>query len=170
MMCEMIDSMNSYMKSQMNNIHTAMPAKIVAYKDGKVDAQPTGKFFSGDSSLDYPMISGCPVFVTGTEGTEIAAPIKVGDSCLLIFAEQSISNWLKDAQEADTNEKWQLTNAIAICGLRRVNSAAQEQANSSNSVVIQGKLTINGDITVTGHMDISGGIDSAGNVNAPNIE
>lgn len=144
MYTEFAEAVQRSIKDVTTNIHTAIPGTVKAYKDGKVDVQPVGKFYTNKGeALDFPLITGCPIVVTGTAGAEIAAPVKVGDSCLLIVSEQSLSEWLTGTQ-THNNEQWQLTNSVAICGLRKVTSAAQDQANASNAVVVSGTLLING--------------------------
>ena len=139
---EFVTAVEETIAEMTSNIHTALPAKVTAYKSGRVDAQPIGKFYSNGEPFDFPLITGCPIVVSGTLGIEIAAPVMVGDFCLLIISEQSLSEWLTGTQ-THNDEQWQLTNAVAICGLRKVTSEAQDRANALNAVVATGRLYIN---------------------------
>lgn len=113
MMPDLVQAVEDTCKDLMTGVHTAMPAKITGYANGRVDAQISGKYYIGGEAMDYPLITGCPV-VSGMCGAY--TDVVVGDSCLLIFTEQSLSEWTSGTQN-NTDEKWSLMNAVAICGL-----------------------------------------------------
>ena len=158
MYAEFAQAVEDTAKEVMGNIHTALPAEIIAYANGRVDAKPVGKFYQNGTPLEYPVITGCPIFVTGTVDAEIAAPIKVGDFCMLLISEQSLSEWLTGTQ-THNNEQWQLTNAVALCGLRKVSSTAQDAANAGNCVYVAGRLTVASKCVVEG-VDVKAKLDN----------
>lgn len=162
MMPDVIQGMEDLCNDIMRNIHTSMPGKILSYnEDGTVDVKPSGVYHTGQSVIEYPIISGCPVFVSGNSLAEIATPILPGDFCLLLFSEQSFAAWLKDTV-IQSDERYSLSNAVALCGLRRVSSIAQQEANKTGLIVIRnqgvsmrigaGKVTIDGDLNVSGNI------------------
>lgn len=161
MMQELVQAIETTCKSLMNNIHTAMPATITAYANGRIDAKINGKYYVGGQPYDYPMITGCPV-ITMSGG--MATPISVGDFCLLIFTEQSISEWTSGTQ-THNDEKWSLSNAIALCGLTMQASPLQEQAQSAGGPVANA-LTSNGAVVAQG-MNVKEGIEeNAGRIDS----
>jgi len=147
-----IQSLDDLVDRKISNIHTSLPAKIVGYSNGRVDVQPYGKYFVGDVSLDYPVLLGCPVTSSG-----VASPINVGDDCLVLVTEQSLENWLNNTSGNEVNEKWSLSNCIAVCGLQKLESAEQAQANSSGHSVV-GNLDSTGSVTIQG-MDVKDSIE-----------
>ena len=154
MMPDFVQAVQDLCRSEMLNIHTAMPATITAYNQGRVDVKISGKFYIGGQAMDYPVITGCPVV---TVGNGLAVPINVGDFCLLIFTEQSLSEWTSGTA-SHTNEKWSLTNAVALCGLTKVESPLQAQANAGGGTAAS-TLTSNGAIVQEG-MNLKQGVDS----------
>ena len=74
-------------------------AKIVSYKPAtnRAKVQPVGEFKTADErSLPYPEINSVPViFPCGAGGKSgMTFPIKAGDSGLIIFAENQLTDFL----------------------------------------------------------------------------
>lgn len=174
MIQEFVQAVNDAIDRKIANIHTAVPGKIVSYDADKGVAAvlPMMKFKKPDGTMiDYPQISGVPMVLPQALGQDaiIAYPIKSGDGCLLIFAEQSIDYWMY-GQQTETDLKFDLTNAICIPGLfSKVNGVIKE-ACANNSIIIDVKgtrisvkdgevsikassVTINGDLKVTGKVE-----------------
>ena len=150
-----------------SNIHTALPAKVVKYYNGRVDAQPVGKFYTRDGEmLDYPLITGCPICYAGSGNVN---PCNPGDICVLIIMEQSLSEYLSGTQ-THNNERWQLTNAIALLGLNKEAIAAQTAANANGTASTAGGMNVTGGMTAdsgtVGGVSMSGGSMSATSVSA----
>ena len=104
----------------------------------------------------------------------IAYPVKAGDGCLIIVAEQSIDYWLY-GQETDTDLDFDLTNSICIPGLFAKANPAMAEACNENAVVVDVKgtkvmvkagsvqveadtITLNGNVTVNGNFTTQGGV------------
>lgn len=153
MMPDFVQAVQDMIRSEMLNIHTAMPAVITAYNQGRVDVKISGKFYVSGLAMDYPVITGCPVV---TVGNGLSVPINVGDFCLLVFTEQSLSEWTSGMQ-SHTDEKWSLTNAVALCGLTKIESTLQAQAQAG--VVMTDAITSNGAVVQEG-MNLKGGIEA----------
>ena len=64
----------------------------------------------------------------------MAFPVKPGDGCLIIIAEQSIDYWLY-GQETETDLAFDLTNAICIPGLFAKANSVVKAACDQNAVI-----------------------------------
>lgn len=166
-----------------SNIHTAMPGQILSYDAelGQCEVQPVGSYYCSGFEMEYPVISGVPVVMPcSAEGVGFCFPIREGDSCLLVFSEQSMSAWMTETSEAQSDERFELQNCIAIPGLARVSAPAQMVANEENCAVVAAGETmlkvspegveISGDTRIKGDVRITGQLWCTGNVHAPNIE
>ena len=159
---EFVQAVEDTIHSVMREMHTAMPGKIINYDAGTVSVQPSLKYKTPDGKkLDYPVLSNVPVVIACGGNSAVAFPIKPGDDCLVIIAEQAIDGWLADADD-DTELKYDLTNAICIPGLCKVPVEAQEEANNKGTIVIRcpqgAAVTVRGDLKVEGNIFYSGDI------------
>lgn len=163
---DFVQQIHNTIHEVMNEMHTAMPGKIVGYSGGMASVKPslryktpTGKYMS------YPVISNVPIVVPHGDKAAIAVPIKTGDDCLIIISEQAIDEWVSDAED-DTQLKFDLTNAICIPGLCRTSIDAQEEANNTGSVVIacgENKICISDeDIVIRGDLKVEGNLTYTG--------
>ena len=101
---------------------------------GLATVLPTMKFKKPDgTTVDFPQVTGVPVVFPQSMGQQatIAYPVKAGDGCLIIVAEQSIDYWLY-GQETDTDLDFDLTNSICIPGLfAKANPVMAEACNGN---------------------------------------
>lgn len=190
MIQEVVEEMENMVKDVLNNsVHTAMPGKILSYNEesGMVDVQPIGSFYCGKVEMDYPVIPSIPLCITANNlGIASCIPIKSGDTCLLVCAEQSLSALLTETSEAQLNERFELTNCIAIPGLMKAPIEAQQEANEREALVmtngdmkilitkekieiagdskIEGNIDIAGDVTITGETSLEGKVSIKGNL------
>ena len=141
MMNEVTQAVEDTVRDVVNsNVHTAMPGTILEVDEGKglLTVKPIGSFYCDGEEMEYPVISGVPVCTTyASENIAICVPVKVGDTCLLVFAEQAISAWVTDTVEAQADERFELTNCIAIPGLRKTFPEALKEANEKECAVLQ---------------------------------
>lgn len=175
MMQEFVQKINELIKKEISCIHTAMPGTIVSFDPGKMTAtvQPGLKFKKPDgTTMDYPQIFGVPVIFPGGPGMTFAFPVKSGDGCLIIVAEQSLDYWRYE-QETPTDLPFDISNSVCIPGLQKSSNAAVQEACENNSVVIQipgGKMSISGsgvnieapNVTISGSLNVSGSITAPG--------
>ncbi len=145
MLQELIQQINDTIDEKINCVHTAIPGTIISYnaENGLATVLPAMKFRKSDgTTLDYPHITGVPVVFPQAMGqqTTIAYPIKSGDGCLVIIAEQSIDYWLY-GQETDTSLAHDLTNAICIPGLFTKANSLVKEACENNSIILNVKDT-----------------------------
>lgn len=95
MMQEFVQEIQNTVQRGLRGIHTAMPGRIVSFDAAKgiATVKPAMKFKKPDGkTMDFPQVTGVPVvFPQGAgQGATIAFPVKPGDSCLLVVAEQSL--------------------------------------------------------------------------------
>ena len=177
MMQEFVQEITNTIQRNLKAVHTAMPGKIVAFDAAKgvATVQPVMKYKKPNGeTIDFPQITGVPVvFPQGaSQNVTVAFPVKAGDGCLLVIAEQSIDYW-QYGQETDTDLSFDITNAICIPGLFSKANGAVKEACDKNAVVLDAngtkvtvkageviidaaKVTVNGDVTVNGTMTTVG--------------
>lgn len=179
MMQDFVQEVIKTIRESQKGIHTFIPGKIVSFDPSKGHATvlPLMKFKKPDNTLmDYPQITGVPVWVLQSMGQSatVAMPVKAGDECLLIVAEQSLDLWMY-GQQTETDLKFDLSNAVCIHGLfARANSITAE-ACGENAIIIdvQGtrmkiknslvqidskEVLINGNVTVNGNFTTKNGV------------
>lgn len=116
------ETMNTFLQSYFERIHTAIPGRIDAYDAAtrKATVQPLVNhwFQNGDVSAKIPAIREVPVMVMGNSTALIEVELSVGDGCLIIFAETGIGDYLnsngKQVVDSDDPARFQLTDAICI--------------------------------------------------------
>ena len=181
MLQEFVEQLGKNTESAIREIHTAMPGKVIAFDSAKGTAsvQPIMKFKKPDGEMiDYPQLTGVPVVFPQalSQQATLAYPVKEGDGCLIIVAEQSIDYWMY-GQETNTDLAFDLTNAICIPGLFRQPSALVQEACRKNAIIIgvqetklsvgQGYIEISApEVRMSGNLTVSGNIDSGGNLSA----
>lgn len=170
MLQEFAQSVEDTAKEAVNEIHTALPGKIVAFDTGTgmATVQSIGKFKTSDGkSLDYPAISKVPVVFPHSHvgNCGIVFPVLPGDSCLLVISEVELDEWRTGAT-AEGALKFDLTNAICIPGmLHNANKAHLGAYNSSGILLYSGgtKVAITGSgVAITGTLTVSGDVIGAG--------
>ena len=184
MMQEFVQQINNSIKKEIRGMHTAMPGTIVSFDPGKMLATvlPGMKFKKPDGkTIDYPQITGVPVVFPQGAGQQctVAFPVKAGDGCLIVIAEQSLDYWMY-GQETATDLAFDMTNAMCIPGLFAKSNAAVQAACSANAVVIDAKgtrITVKGgsveinaaEVKINGNLTVSGSVRSVGDVNGSGI-
>ena len=173
MMQELAYEIKKLVQRSIKGIHTAMPGVILSFnpESGLASVLPSAKYRKPDgTSVDYPQITGVPVLFPQSmaQNAAIAFPVKAGDGCLIVFAEQSIDYWMY-GQETSTDLAFDLTNAVCIPGLYAAANPFMKDACDSNSVIIgvngtkismtgngieidSDRVVINGNLTVNGHL------------------
>lgn len=173
---ELVQAFKDNFRKMANEMHTAIPGKIISFDpaSGMASVKPTVRFVKPDkSTMDFPEISGVPVcFPQGAgQNVSMAFPVVAGDSCLLVFGEQSLDYW-QYGQETGTDLRFDLSNAICIPGLFNTGNAAMQRACAENAVVLAAGgcsiavsgngITIKGNVTVEGSVTTSGDTVSVG--------
>lgn len=175
MIQEFVQQIKKMIDRQIRGIHTAMPGKIVSidHETGLATVVPTMKFRRPDgATVDYPQLFGVPVvFPQGWGGkATIAFPVREGDGCLIIVAEQAIDYWMY-GQMTDTNLAFDLTNAICIPGLFNVANPVLAESCKNNAVIVDvmgTRMTLRDreivldapDVRVNGNLSVTGKVTS----------
>lgn len=178
---EFVQAVKDTVRDLLGDVHTAMPGtiKTLDVSTGLATVLPAGKFKTGTGvELEYPAISGVPVVFpySQTAAAGVVFPVKEGDGCLLVIAEQALDAWLYGG-ETTVDLKHDLTNAIAIPGLFTTANTFLKEAVEPGAVVIysgptkitvsKGSTTIKGDLIVQGNIQSSGDIKAGGSLSTP---
>jgi len=157
MIQEFTQEMKNLVEDKIRDLHTVLPGKIVSFDPARCEAivLPHGKYMKPNGEMiDFPKISSVPVLFPQGAGQTAAIvwPVKEGDECLLLFAEQTLETW-RDGTESMTNLRFDLQNAVAIVGLFAKPSPAVNEACSEDALIIEKggervKLAV-GSITIT---------------------
>lgn len=145
MMQEFVQAVTQAIRDNLKGVHTAIPGKILDFDadKGMATVLPAMKFKKPDGQkIDFPQITGVPVLFPQSmnQNATIAFPIKAGDGCLIVVAEQSIDYWMY-GQETDTDLSFDLTNAICIPGLFKDASSVMKEACEKSAIVVDLKET-----------------------------
>jgi hypothetical protein len=139
--------------SQINAIHTSMPAKIVRVDKDSIDVQPLISIQQGVEYRQLPLLYNVPYLSSSFGKRGIFVKPKVGDDVLIIFTEVNIDNFLIDgnSQIADDNRKFSLSDAVAICGINSFDNVTK--LNNDESVILVNEnakvsLKDNGDLVL----------------------
>ena len=167
MMDEFAQQVHDTALDVVNSIHTCIPGEIYDFDPTTVTASvlPKMLFKKPDgTAIAYPVISGVPVVIpqSAGQGATIAYPIRKGDGCLLLVAEQSLDYWMY-GQATDTDLKFDLSNAVCIPGLFAKANTALAKACASNAIVISAPAVIlDGNVTINGNTKVNGDFSTAG--------
>ena len=173
MMQEFVRQIEETAKSVMNEIHTALPGKVVSVnlQNGTAQIKPCGKYVTRDKKkLEYPVLTEVPLVFpfSPVAGMGMVFPVNVGDSCLVILSEVELDEWRSGA-ETEAPLRYDLTSAIAIPGLLSAGQGLVEKACTQNAVIISGKLMVEGDVVFSGNLNVGGNITTSGNITGGNI-
>lgn len=140
MMQEFVQQVKSTIQEFIDGVHTAIPGVITAFDLAKCEASVnlTGQYNKPDGTkLPYPAAAHVPVVFPQVSNQEItiAFPIKPGDGCLVIIAEQALEAW-RAGGESNLDLKHDLTNAIVIPGLFRTPNAVMQEAVSEDAIML----------------------------------
>lgn len=145
MMQEFVQAVRNTAKDVMNGIHTAFPGEIVSFDPGSCTAtvKPSMVFRKPDgTTISYPTISGVPVCMPQGSGQDacIAYPVKAGDGCMIVVAEQSTDYWMYD-QETSTNLRFDMSNAMCVPGMYKSGNDALQEACDDDAIIVSVKDT-----------------------------
>lgn len=175
-----ITSIENMARQKISEIHTAMPGKIISFDASTCTAtvKPTLMYYTADDDiLEFPLITGVPVFMPRAGSAQITYPVKAGDSCLIVFSERSIDEWLgKGSTDNHDPRQYDLTDGFAFVGMfptqsidpnnvELINGGTKVSVTPSNNVNIIGNVNVQGTVTVSGDV-IGGGISLIGHTHS----
>jgi phage baseplate assembly protein gpV len=179
-----IDFLQALQKKILSSINVSMPGIIESYdfKTQKANIKIDSKIKEDDTSFtEYPVISGVPVVMPSSGGAYITMPVKAGDSCIVLFADKDITNWLTGMsnQKPETKRTHHLSDAVAILGLKQFNKANLIENNEDLNIFYSGttiKIKQNGDVEIDSknHLKISSktaeiNVENATNINCKDV-
>ena len=115
---EVKDVIKDWIKKGGENIHVSMIGKIESYnpQTNRASITPVGTMTCPDwQELPYPTIHNVPIqYPCGNGGKSgVSFPIKQGDTCIIIFADHQIENFLS-GEKSDDMRNHSLNDAYAI--------------------------------------------------------
>lgn len=116
---ELVDVIRDAVRSMLQNVNTALIAKVVAKREKTLDVQPVVSLVVGGEKVDYPVFSDVPILWMHGGASHLTFPIVVGDYVLLVFSQRCFDNWYdgKDLQAPPEPRLHDLSDAVAIPGL-----------------------------------------------------
>ena len=119
---------------------------------------------------EQSLLLSCPAFILGGE-SYVSAPIKKGDSCIVLFNDRDIDNWFIDGSVSipNTRRTHDLSDAFALVGIRNTQQSIQNFDNESLNLFFSGtnNIKINDTINMlatTPLFAITGGLSIGGTV------
>ena len=142
---EFTQELKNIYHSNMQDVHTTVPGKILTFDPDKCEAkiQPIAKYrLPDDSTLDFPDLFHVPVFFMQShdQTATIVYPVKPGDACVIFFSEQALDQWRTGA-ESKTDLRFDLTNAYAIVGMPSQPNPHVRRAYDNESIIVQREST-----------------------------
>lgn len=140
MLHEFAQGVEETARAVVNEIHTALPGKILSFDQSKCEAKvrPVGKYLTSDGQeLEYPVLMDVPVLFPFCESANVGMvyPVKKGDSCMVIVSEVELDEWRSEA-ESECPLRFDLTNAVAIPGLLKRRNSMIDRAVRLDAVLI----------------------------------
>lgn len=170
MLQEFVQQVEEVARSVMEEMHTAIPAKIQKFDATKnmATVKPYGTFVTGaGKKMAYPVITGVPFIFPQcpSANIEITFPVKAGDDCLVIISEVELDAWLGGG-ESDNDMRFDLSSAVAIPGLLNKSNSTLEEACNENCIVLKNgstkmKVAKTG-VEITGNLKVSGDVTAGG--------
>jgi hypothetical protein len=93
----------------------------------------------GEELKDYSLLLDCPVFIPKGANGGFTYPIIIGDTCLVLFNDRDIDNWFESGniQKPNTNRMHNLSDGIAIVGIKNKQNALSDFDNSKTTMNYQ---------------------------------
>lgn len=115
---EVKDVIKEWIRKGNENVHVSMIGKIETYnpQTNRASITPVGSFTAPDwQEIPYPTIHNVPLqFPCGNGGKSgCTFPVKTGDTCIIIFSDHQIENFLS-GEKSDDMRNHSLNDAYAI--------------------------------------------------------
>ena len=115
---EFKDAIKKWIQKGAENVHVSMIGKIESYDTGtnRASITPVGSFTAPDwQEIPYPTIHNVPLqYPCGNGGKSgCTFPVKPGDTCIIIFADHQIENFLS-GEKSDDMRNHSMNDAYAI--------------------------------------------------------
>ena len=128
--------------SILGGVHTALPGTIESYDYATCTASvkpSVQRRYSDGTVVDLPIISQVPVVWPRSSAGSISFPLNRGDGVLLVFAEQSLDEWLSIGAGVapDDDRRNHISDAVAIPGMVSSNVQTFIDNNNDFQIVFQ---------------------------------
>ena len=115
---EFKDAIKKWIQKGAENVHVSMIGKIESYdpSTNRASITPVGSFTAPDwQEIPYPTIHQVPLqYPCGNGGKSgCTFPVKMGDTCIIIFSDHQIENFLS-GEKSDDMRNHSLNDAYAI--------------------------------------------------------
>lgn len=139
-----------------SSLRVAMPGIIEEYdfKTQKASVKiDMHELLDDNGSVDYPVITDVPIIFPRAGGASFTMPVLRGDSCLVLFLDRDIGNWLigGTAKKPNSRRRHSLNDAVAIIGLSPFNRPSTAKNNTDVLLTFDGSeitLKPNGKIDI----------------------
>lgn len=149
-MDDMLESLELWLQSRMEDVHTMLPGTVQSYDPDTRTAvvKPSVKLrtMHGDV-LDIPPIASVPVVWPGSNDfTAMSKDLPKGSGVMLLFSEASLGNWQRGSQDAaaDDETRHSLQDAIAVPGLWSMRRVPGHELSVADWGVCSSSLEIGG--------------------------
>lgn len=97
------------------------------------------KFSETDTvtTKNFPLLLDIPVMVLGGGKSSVQFPIISGDSCVVLFNDRNIDNWLSGGKNAvlSSNRKHNIADGIAMVGIRSLQESLTGYSTTKTKIV-----------------------------------
>lgn len=111
-----------------------------------------------------PLLLEVPVVIISGGDSYLQMPITVGDSCLLLFSDDDIDNWVtSNGNTPDTNKKHDISDAICLVGLRNLSNPIEGFDNTKIKLQFSSDVFIEMDSSgssIKGNLDVDGQVSA----------
>ena len=149
-MDDMLESLERWLQSRMEDVHTMLPGTVQSYDPETRTAvvKPSVKLrtMHGDV-LDIPPIASVPVVWPGSNDfTAMSKDLPKGSGVMLLFSEASLGNWQRGSQDAaaDDETRHSLQDAVAVPGLWSMRRVPGHELSVADWGVCSSSLEIGG--------------------------
>lgn len=158
-----VDALLQLVRAQLLDVNTCLPGVIVSYEGGRARVKPSvNKLFEDGSVVEYPIIPNARVLWPTFGGAGVKGPVRPGDPCLLVFAQQATDN-------SDDRRQFDLQDCFAV--MCSVTGPLADDSNNDDLILFNGaasiKLKASGEIEVNGNVTNNGTITATENITAP---
>jgi len=90
------------------------------------------KNLANGSTMAYPLLVNCPVFVLTGGSATISMPIESGDICIVLFNDRNIDNWFYTGEVSTpaNNRAHDIADGMALVGISNLHSAVPTSTSS----------------------------------------
>lgn len=171
-------------KYELNQVHTALPAKVVSFNGHTVTIElMINKVLSNGEVIELPPLVDVIAQFPRAGGFCFTVPIKKGDEGLAIFSEACIDGWYQSSNKSIPldNRQHDLSDAFFIVGTPSLankipdfyNEGASIQTDDGKTyirltdgkILIKGDIEHEGDTKQTGDTTLNGKLTQSGGIN-----